>query len=78
MRVRSHSMDTMVGSQKHNRSSAGGGGLPTSLSGAGLTHSNAEFNKNSVSIKFQSYTRGHLKILNILDVFDENYDSLWF
>ncbi|XP_049322475.1 rap1 GTPase-activating protein 2b isoform X1 [Astyanax mexicanus] len=47
MRVRSHSMDTMVGSQKHSRSSAGGGGVPTSLSGAGLTHSNAECNKTS-------------------------------
>ncbi|XP_072518663.1 rap1 GTPase-activating protein 2b isoform X2 [Salminus brasiliensis] len=47
MRVRSHSMDTMVGSQKHSRSSAGGGGVPTSLSGAGLTHSSAECNKTS-------------------------------
>ncbi|XP_035382666.1 rap1 GTPase-activating protein 2b isoform X3 [Electrophorus electricus] len=47
MRVRSHSMDTMVGSQKHGCSSIGGGGVPTSLSGAGLTHSNAECTKNT-------------------------------
>uniref|UniRef100_A0A4W4EHA7 RAP1 GTPase activating protein 2b n=1 Tax=Electrophorus electricus TaxID=8005 RepID=A0A4W4EHA7_ELEEL len=49
MRVRSHSMDTMVGSQKHGCSSIGGGGVPTSLSGAGLTHSNAECTKNTVT-----------------------------
>ncbi|KAF5890199.1 rap1 GTPase-activating protein 2-like isoform X1, partial [Clarias magur] len=48
MRVRSHSMETMVGSQKHSRSS-GGGGVPTSLSGVGLTHSSPECNRNSVS-----------------------------
>ncbi|XP_076836191.1 rap1 GTPase-activating protein 2b isoform X3 [Brachyhypopomus gauderio] len=47
MRVRSHSMETMVGSQKHGRPSTGGGGVPTSLSGAGLTHSNAECAKNT-------------------------------
>ncbi|KAI4878770.1 hypothetical protein NFI96_028768, partial [Prochilodus magdalenae] len=59
MRVRSHSMDTMVGSQKHGRSSAGGGGVPTSLSGAGLTHSNAECNKNSSPVS--STTKSPLK-----------------
>lgn len=48
MRVRSHSMETMGGSQKHGRS-VGGGGVPTSLSGAGLTHSSPECNRNSVS-----------------------------
>ncbi|XP_027012692.2 rap1 GTPase-activating protein 2b isoform X2 [Tachysurus fulvidraco] len=46
MRVRSHSMETMGSSQKHGRS-AGGGGMPTSLSGAGLTHSSPECNRNS-------------------------------
>ncbi|XP_053096324.1 rap1 GTPase-activating protein 2b isoform X3 [Pangasianodon hypophthalmus] len=49
MRVRSHSMETMGGSQKHGRS-AGGGGVPTSLSGAGLTHSNPECNRNSCPV----------------------------
>ncbi|XP_051533728.1 rap1 GTPase-activating protein 2-like isoform X4 [Myxocyprinus asiaticus] len=47
MRVRSHSMETMVGSQKHGRSSTAGGGMPNSLSGVGLTHSNTETAKNS-------------------------------
>ncbi|XP_016095903.1 rap1 GTPase-activating protein 2-like isoform X3 [Sinocyclocheilus grahami] len=47
MRVRSHSMEAMVGSQKHGRCSPGGGGVPTSLSGVGLTHSNTEAAKNS-------------------------------
>uniref|UniRef100_A0AAR2LGA8 Rap-GAP domain-containing protein n=1 Tax=Pygocentrus nattereri TaxID=42514 RepID=A0AAR2LGA8_PYGNA len=58
MRVRSHSMDTMVGSQKHSRSSAGGG-VPTSLSGAGLTHSSAECNK--ISSPVSSTTKSPLK-----------------
>uniref|UniRef100_A0A8C2JB43 Rap1 GTPase-activating protein 2-like n=1 Tax=Cyprinus carpio TaxID=7962 RepID=A0A8C2JB43_CYPCA len=47
MRVRSHSMEAMVGSQKHGRCSPGGGGLPTSPSGVSLTHSNTEAAKNS-------------------------------
>ncbi|XP_051537700.1 rap1 GTPase-activating protein 2-like isoform X5 [Myxocyprinus asiaticus] len=47
MRVRSHSMETMVGSQKHGRCSTAGGGVPNSLSGVGLTHSNTETAKNS-------------------------------
>ncbi|XP_016420654.1 rap1 GTPase-activating protein 2-like isoform X3 [Sinocyclocheilus rhinocerous] len=47
MRMRSHSMEAMVGSQKHGRCSPGGGGVPTSLSGVGLTHSNTEAAKNS-------------------------------
>ncbi|XP_067280882.1 rap1 GTPase-activating protein 2b isoform X6 [Pseudorasbora parva] len=47
MRVRSHSMEAMVGSQKHGRCSPAGGGVPTSLSGVGLTHSNTEAAKNS-------------------------------
>uniref|UniRef100_A0A8C1LV38 RAP1 GTPase activating protein 2b n=1 Tax=Cyprinus carpio TaxID=7962 RepID=A0A8C1LV38_CYPCA len=52
MRVRSHSMEAMVGSQKHGRCSpAGGGGVPTSLSGVGLTHSNTEAAKNSSPLK---------------------------
>ncbi|XP_056586241.1 rap1 GTPase-activating protein 2b isoform X2 [Triplophysa dalaica] len=46
MRVRSHSMETMVSSQKHGRHSAVGGGVPTSLSGVTLTHSNTEAAKN--------------------------------
>ncbi|XP_046723877.1 rap1 GTPase-activating protein 2b isoform X3 [Silurus meridionalis] len=49
MRVRSHSMETM-GSQKHGRSAGGGGGVPTSLSGAGLTHSSPECNRNSCPV----------------------------
>ncbi|XP_060791152.1 rap1 GTPase-activating protein 2b isoform X3 [Neoarius graeffei] len=49
MRVRSHSMETMTSSQKHGRS-AGGGGVPTSLSGAGLTHSSPECNRKSGSV----------------------------
>uniref|UniRef100_A0A672L731 Rap1 GTPase-activating protein 2-like n=1 Tax=Sinocyclocheilus grahami TaxID=75366 RepID=A0A672L731_SINGR len=47
MRVRSHSMETMVSSQKHGRCSPAGGGVPTSLSGVGLTHSNTEAAKSS-------------------------------
>lgn len=47
MRVRSHSMDTMVGSQKHSRYSAAGGGVPTSLSGVALTHTNTDAAKIS-------------------------------
>ncbi|XP_051956501.1 rap1 GTPase-activating protein 2-like isoform X5 [Xyrauchen texanus] len=47
MRVRSHSMETMVGSQKHGRCSTAGGGVPNSLSGVGLTHSITETAKNS-------------------------------
>uniref|UniRef100_A0A9J8CH35 RAP1 GTPase activating protein 2b n=1 Tax=Cyprinus carpio carpio TaxID=630221 RepID=A0A9J8CH35_CYPCA len=47
MRVRSHSMEAMVGSQKHGRCSPGGGGVPTSPSGVSLTHSNTEAAKNS-------------------------------
>lgn len=54
MRVRSHSMETMVGSQKHGRYSAAGGGVPNSLSGVALTHSNTEAAKNSVSILLYS------------------------
>ncbi|XP_063059233.1 rap1 GTPase-activating protein 2b isoform X2 [Engraulis encrasicolus] len=47
MRVRSHSMDTMSGSQSHknNRHSMVGGGVPTSLSGGGLTHAGADGGK---------------------------------
>ncbi|XP_026090302.1 rap1 GTPase-activating protein 2-like isoform X2 [Carassius auratus] len=51
MRVRSHSMEAMVGSQKHGRCSPVGGGVPTSLSGVGLTHSNTEAAKNSSPVK---------------------------
>ncbi|XP_053334276.1 rap1 GTPase-activating protein 2b isoform X1 [Clarias gariepinus] len=49
MRVRSHSMETMAGTQKHSRSS-GGGGVPTSLSGVGLTHGSPECNRNSCPV----------------------------
>ncbi|XP_073790313.1 rap1 GTPase-activating protein 2b isoform X4 [Danio rerio] len=48
MRVRSHSMETMVGTHKHGRCSpAAGAGVPTSLSGVSLTHSSSEAAKNS-------------------------------
>lgn len=57
MRVRSHSMEAMVGSQKYVRSSSAGGGVPTSLNGVGLTHSNTEAAKNSVSILLCSQHR---------------------
>ncbi|KAJ8401657.1 hypothetical protein AAFF_G00376280 [Aldrovandia affinis] len=46
MRVRSHSMETMVGSHRH-RSPGGGGGVPASLSGGGLTQNNAECTKST-------------------------------
>ncbi|XP_031427861.1 rap1 GTPase-activating protein 2b isoform X2 [Clupea harengus] len=47
MRVRSHSMDTMVGSHKSNRYSMVGGGVPTSLSGGGLTQVGADGSKSA-------------------------------
>ncbi|KAL2094607.1 hypothetical protein ACEWY4_009326 [Coilia grayii] len=46
MRVRSHSMDTMSGSHKSNRHSMVGGGVPTSLSGGGLTQVGADSGKS--------------------------------
>ncbi|KAG9351639.1 hypothetical protein JZ751_022890 [Albula glossodonta] len=46
MRVRSHSMETMVGSHRH-RSPGGGGGVPASLSGGGLTQNSAECTKST-------------------------------
>ncbi|KAG5284775.1 hypothetical protein AALO_G00030330 [Alosa alosa] len=49
MRVRSHSMDTMVGSHKNNRYSMVGGGVPTSLSGSGLTQAGADGGKGGSS-----------------------------
>ncbi|XP_058269556.1 rap1 GTPase-activating protein 2a isoform X8 [Hemibagrus wyckioides] len=44
MRVRSHSMETMVGSHKHK---AAGGGVPSSMSGGGLPQSSAECTKST-------------------------------
>ncbi|XP_023817366.1 rap1 GTPase-activating protein 2 isoform X3 [Oryzias latipes] len=46
MRVRSHSMETMVGSQRH-RSPGVGGGVPASLSGGGLPQSTSECTKST-------------------------------
>ncbi|XP_030632468.1 rap1 GTPase-activating protein 2a [Chanos chanos] len=46
MRVRSHSMETMVGSHRH-RSPGVGGGVPASLSGGGLPQSSAECTKST-------------------------------
>uniref|UniRef100_A0A7N6AMJ7 Rap-GAP domain-containing protein n=1 Tax=Anabas testudineus TaxID=64144 RepID=A0A7N6AMJ7_ANATE len=46
MRVRSHSMETMVGSHRH-RSPGVGGGVPASLSGGGLPQSNSECTKST-------------------------------
>ncbi|KAM8853570.1 rap1 GTPase-activating protein 2a isoform 2-T2 [Synchiropus picturatus] len=45
MRVRSHSMETMVGSQRHR--SPGVGGVPASLSGGGLPQSTSECTKST-------------------------------
>ncbi|KAM9468524.1 rap1 GTPase-activating protein 2a isoform 2-T2 [Clarias gariepinus] len=44
MRVRSHSMETMVSSHKHK---AAGGGVPSSMSGGGLPQSSAECTKST-------------------------------
>ncbi|XP_040901711.1 rap1 GTPase-activating protein 2-like isoform X1 [Toxotes jaculatrix] len=46
MRVRSHSMETMVGSHRH-RSPGVGGGVPASLSGGGLPQSASECTKST-------------------------------
>ncbi|KAM7413499.1 hypothetical protein PAMA_020741 [Pampus argenteus] len=46
MRVRSHSMETMVGSHR-NRSPGVGGGVPASLSGGGLPQSTSECTKST-------------------------------
>ncbi|KAG7484878.1 hypothetical protein MATL_G00054510 [Megalops atlanticus] len=46
MRVRSHSMETMVGSHRH-RSPGGSGGVPASLSGGGLTQTSTECTKST-------------------------------
>uniref|UniRef100_A0AAY4ET65 Rap-GAP domain-containing protein n=1 Tax=Denticeps clupeoides TaxID=299321 RepID=A0AAY4ET65_9TELE len=46
MRVRSHSMETMVGSHRH-RSPGVGGGVPASLSGGGLPQSSTECTKST-------------------------------
>lgn len=45
IRVRSHSMETMVGSQKKHHS----GGIPGSLSG-GITHNSGEITKTTFSV----------------------------
>ncbi|XP_049914818.1 rap1 GTPase-activating protein 2a isoform X5 [Epinephelus moara] len=46
MRVRSHSMETMVGSHRH-RSPGVGGGVPASVSGGGLPQSTSECTKST-------------------------------
>ncbi|KAM8905380.1 rap1 GTPase-activating protein 2a isoform 4-T4 [Spinachia spinachia] len=46
MRVRSHSMETMVGSSRH-RSPGVGGGVPASVSGGGLPQSTSECTKST-------------------------------
>ncbi|XP_036379093.1 rap1 GTPase-activating protein 2-like isoform X2 [Megalops cyprinoides] len=46
MRVRSHSMETMVGSHRH-RSPGGSGSVPASLSGGGLTQTSTECTKST-------------------------------
>lgn len=45
IRVRSHSMETMVGSQKRHH----GGGIPGSLSG-GIAHNSGEVTKTTFSV----------------------------
>lgn len=45
IRVRSHSMETMVGSQKKHH----GGGIPGSLSG-GIAHNSGEVTKTTFSV----------------------------
>ena len=49
MRVRSHSMETMVGSHRH-RSPGVGGGVPASLSGGGLPQSTSECTKSTFTV----------------------------
>uniref|UniRef100_A0A665V018 Rap-GAP domain-containing protein n=1 Tax=Echeneis naucrates TaxID=173247 RepID=A0A665V018_ECHNA len=49
MRVRSHSMETMVGAQRH-RSPGVGGGVPASLSGGGLPQSTSECTKSTFTV----------------------------
>lgn len=49
MRVRSHSMETMVGSQRH-RSPGVGGGVPASLSGGGLPQTTSECTKSTFTV----------------------------
>ncbi|XP_035290268.1 rap1 GTPase-activating protein 2-like isoform X11 [Anguilla rostrata] len=47
MRVRSHSMETMVGSHRHRSPGGGAGGVPASLSGGGLTQTSTECTKST-------------------------------
>ncbi|XP_062329954.1 rap1 GTPase-activating protein 2a isoform X7 [Osmerus eperlanus] len=47
MRVRSHSMETMVGSHRHR---SPGGGVPASLSGGGLPQSSSECTKSTFTV----------------------------
>uniref|UniRef100_A0A671WAH9 RAP1 GTPase activating protein 2a n=1 Tax=Sparus aurata TaxID=8175 RepID=A0A671WAH9_SPAAU len=49
MRVRSHSMETMVGSHRH-RSPGVGGGVPASVSGGGLPQSTSECTKSTFTV----------------------------
>lgn len=52
MRVRSHSMETMVGSHRH-RSPGVGGGVPASLSGGGLPQSTSDCTKSTFTVSEQ-------------------------
>lgn len=49
MRVRSHSMETMVGTHRH-RSPGVGGGVPASVSGGGLPQSTSECTKSTFTV----------------------------
>ena len=52
-------MDTMVGSHKSNRYSMVGGGVPTSLSGGGLTQVGADGSKSAHVVSGGSLFRFH-------------------
>ncbi len=54
MRVRSHSMETMVGSHRH-RSPGLGGGVPASVSGGGLPQSTSECTKSTFTVSKGAY-----------------------
>ncbi|XP_063061866.1 rap1 GTPase-activating protein 2a isoform X4 [Engraulis encrasicolus] len=60
MRVRSHSMETMVGSHRH-RSPGVGGGVPASLSGGGLPQPPMECTKSTFTPPVLSAAKSPLK-----------------
>lgn len=57
IRVRSHSMETMVGSQKKHH----GGGIPGSLSG-GIAHNSGEVTKTTFSVSMAACPSAQLSL----------------